>query len=91
MAPVMRGAMRCGESSLPIFCLGVLLSLASHLALLDISDGIAMQIALSLVGILIMIVAAMLLSSIRIKPKRQPRHDEALVHADFTLVRSRNF
>ena len=91
MAPVMRGAMRCGESSLPIFCLGVLLSLASRLALLDISDGIAMQIALSLVGILIMIVAAMLLSSIRIKPKRQPRHDEALVHADFTLVRSRNF
>ena len=45
--PVMRGAMRCGENSLPIYCLGVLLALASHLALLDISDELAMQIAVS--------------------------------------------
>jgi hypothetical protein len=65
--PVMRGAIRCGENSLPIYCLGVLLALASHAALLDISDGLAMQIALSLGGILVMIIAAMLLSSIGIK------------------------
>jgi hypothetical protein len=32
-----------------------------------------MQIALSLAGILLMIAAATLLSSIRIKPRRQPR------------------
>jgi hypothetical protein len=60
-------------------------------ALLDISDGLPMQVALSLGGILVMIVAAMLLNSIRIKPKRQPPHDDALAHDDFRLVRSRNF
>ncbi|MEY9463633.1 hypothetical protein ABH973_004046 [Bradyrhizobium ottawaense] len=44
---VMRGAILCGKHSLPIFCLGVLLTLASLLALLDISEGLAMQITLS--------------------------------------------
>jgi hypothetical protein len=65
---VMRGAIRCGENSLPIYCLGVLLALASHIALVDISDGLAMQIALSLAGTLVMIAAATLLNLIRIKP-----------------------
>ena len=71
--PVMRAAIRCGENSLAIYCLGVLLALASHIALVDISEGLAMQIALSLAGILVMIAAATLLSSIRIKPRQQPR------------------
>ena len=71
MTPVMRGARRCGENSLPIYCLGVLLALASHVTLLDISDGLAMQIVLSLGGILVMMVAAILLHSIRIKSARQ--------------------
>lgn len=91
MTPVMRGAMRCGENSLPIYCLGVLLALASHVALLDISDGLAMQIALSLGGILVMIVAAILLNSIRIKPRRQPHRDVVLEHDDIRLARSLNF
>jgi hypothetical protein len=69
MTPVMRGAMRCGQNSLPIYCLGVVLALASHVVL-DISDELAMQIALSLGGVLVMIVAAMLLNSIS-KPRRQ--------------------
>jgi hypothetical protein len=73
MAPVMRGARRCGENSLPIYCLGVLLALASHMTLLDISDRLAMQIVVSLGGILVMIVAAILLHAIRIKPARQAR------------------
>ena len=72
MTPVMRGAVRCGENSLPIYCLGVLLALASHVTLLDVSDGLAMQIVLSLGGILVMIIAATLLNSIRVKPGRQP-------------------
>jgi len=71
--PVMRGAIRCGENSLAIYCLGVLLALASHIALINISDGFSMQIALSFAGILVLITAATLLSSIRIKPRRQPR------------------
>ena len=88
MAPVMRGAVYCGENSLPIYCLGVLLVLASRVALLDLSDGLPMQIALSLGGILMMIFAGMLLNVIRIKPKRQPPHDGALAHCNFSLVRS---
>ncbi|MGE9010704.1 OpgC domain-containing protein [Leptospira interrogans] len=67
--PVMLGAIRCGENSLAIYCLGVLLALASHVALLDISGTIPMQIVLSLAGILVMIAAATLLSSIRVKPR----------------------
>ena len=67
---MMRGAIRCGQNSLPIYCLGVLLAFASHMALLDISDGLAMQIALSLGGILAMIATATLLNLISIKPRQ---------------------
>ena len=56
-------------------CLGVLLALASHVTLLDISDGLAMQIALSLGEILVMIIAAVLLNSIRVEPRWQPQED----------------
>jgi len=69
--PVMRGAIRCGQNSLPIYCLGVLLTFASHVVLLDISDGLAMQIALSLAGIAAMIATATLLNSISIKPTQR--------------------
>ena len=74
MTPVMRGAMSCGENSLPICCLGVLLALASHVTLLDISDGLAMQIVLSL-GEILVIIAAVLVNSIRVEPRRQPQQD----------------
>jgi hypothetical protein len=69
---VIRGAILCGKNSLPIYCLGVLLTLASLLALLDISEGPAMQIALSVGGVLMMIAAATLLNLIKIKPRQQP-------------------
>jgi hypothetical protein len=69
--PAMRGAIRCGQNSLPIYCLGVLLTFASHVVLLDISDGLAMQIVLSLAGIAAMIATATLLNSISIKPRHR--------------------
>ena len=69
--PVMRGAIRCGQNSLPIYCLGVLLTFASHVVLLDISDGPAMQIVLSLGGVAAMIATATLLNSISIKPRHR--------------------
>src|SRR6478672_11371361 len=69
--PVMRGAIRCGQNSLPIYCFGVLLAFASHTTLLHISDGLAMQITLSLGGILVMIATATLLNLINIKPRQQ--------------------
>ena len=68
--PVMRGAICCGQNSLPIYCLGVLLAFAGHMALFDISDGLAMQMAVSFVGIAAMIAAAALLNLIGIKPAR---------------------
>jgi hypothetical protein len=41
------------------------------MVLFDISDGLAMQIAVSLVGIAAMIATAMLLNLISIKPRQQ--------------------
>jgi len=77
--PVMRCARRCGENSLPIYCLGVLLALAGQLTLLEISDRLAMQIGLSLVGILVMIAAATLLNAISKKCERQPRWTQSTI------------
>jgi len=70
--PVMKSAIRCGQNSLPIYCLGVLLAFASHMILLNISSGLAMQIALSIGGIVAMIVSATLLNLINIKPRQRP-------------------
>jgi hypothetical protein len=69
--PVMRGAICCGQNSLPIYCIGVLLAFAGHMALFTISDGLAMQIAVSLVGIAAMIATATLLNLISIRPRQQ--------------------
>jgi hypothetical protein len=77
--PLMRGAIRCGQNSLPIYCLGVLLAYVSHMALLDISNGLAMQIALSVGGIITMIVSATLLNLISIKPRQQPARNSSLL------------
>ena len=70
--PVARGVICCGQNSLPIYCLGVLLAFAGHMVLFDISEGLTMQIALSVGGVLVMIVAAALLNLIKIKPRQQP-------------------
>jgi hypothetical protein len=76
--PLMRGAILCGRNSLPIYCLGVLLAFACHIALLDISNGFAMQLSLSAAGIVMMVAAARLLDLISIKPGRQLAKDRAL-------------
>ena len=77
--PVMRGAILCGQNSLPIYCLGVLLALASYMALLDISNGLAMQIALSVGGIMAMVATATLLNLISIKPRQQSARNSSLL------------
>lgn len=71
MMPVMRGAICCGQNSLPIYCFGVLLAFTGHTVLFTVSDGLAMQIAVSLVGIAAMIATATLLNLISIKPRQQ--------------------
>jgi hypothetical protein len=83
--PVMRGAILCGQNSLPIYCIGVLLAVASHIALLSISNGPAMQIALSIGGIVVMIVSAGLLHLINIKPS-QPVSNASILSEDQTTT-----
>lgn len=61
----------CGENSLPIYCFGVLMALASQLTMLDLSEGVAMQIVVSVAGVLMMIVVARLLNAINIPRERK--------------------
>ncbi|MCP3419351.1 OpgC domain-containing protein [Bradyrhizobium brasilense] len=75
--PMLRSARRCGENSLPIYCLGVLLALASQCDLFDISNRLSMQIGLSLAGVLVMVVVATLLNTLGTKRARPPDVDAA--------------
>jgi hypothetical protein len=60
--PLMVAMIRCGENSLSMYCLGVLLSFAAHVLLIEVSGGFAMQLAVSVAGIAVMVVAATLLT-----------------------------
>jgi hypothetical protein len=88
--PVMRCAIHCGQNSLPIYCLGVLLAFASHVVLLDISNGPAMQMALSVGGIVVMIAAAKLLNLVSIKPRQKSAIDRALRRDDQSTMMSQS-
>jgi hypothetical protein len=52
---------RCGQQSLQVFCLGILLSVLAHFILSEFHSGLAMQILVNLGGILAMIATAMLI------------------------------
>src|ERR1700754_1205633 len=58
----LRPAILCGQHSLEIFCLGVFLSFAGHFAMVEINEGLAMQIGVSILGIVIMVAAAAMIS-----------------------------
>ncbi len=60
--PLMVAMIRCGENSLSIYCLGVLLAFVAHVILTDVSAELAMQAAVSFAGIFVMIAAATLLT-----------------------------
>ena len=80
-SPVMRPAILCGQHSLEIFCLGVFLSFVGHFAMVEISDGIAMQVAISVLGIVVMVATAALISWYKnIEGKKAPR--QATPNAD---------
>lgn len=70
---VLRGAIRCGENSLEIYCLGVLLSLGGRMVLVEFSSGVTMQIAVSAGGVMAMIAAATFLTWLRIASRQQPK------------------
>ncbi|RAI45186.1 OpgC domain-containing protein [Rhodoplanes roseus] len=61
-SPWLRPAVVCGQHSLEIFCLGVFLAFAAHFAMAELSDGIPMQVFVSVSGVVLMIAAAALMS-----------------------------
>jgi hypothetical protein len=62
LRPLMVAMIRCGENSLSMYCLGVLLAFTAHVILVEVSAGVAMQLAVSVGGIVAMVVAATLLT-----------------------------
>ena len=60
--PLAQSIIRCGQHSLQIFCLGILLSVSGHIVLTSIRADVPMQLAIDLVGILLMIAIAQLLT-----------------------------
>jgi hypothetical protein len=61
-SPILQPAIRCGQHSLEIFCLGVFLAFAGQFIIAESSGGALVQAAISLLGILIMIATAQLIS-----------------------------
>jgi hypothetical protein len=53
---------RCGENSLTIFCLSVLLSLIGYVVMENTSGTVLMQVLISMVGIAVMVTIAILLT-----------------------------
>ena len=56
--PLMIALIRCGENSLSIYCLGVLLAFLADVVMVEVSGGFAIQLALSSAGIAAMVIAA---------------------------------
>jgi hypothetical protein len=71
-SPFFRPAIICGQNSLEIFCLGVFLAFAAHFVLEQYSARVAMQIALSVAGIAIMVAVAALMSWYKKTEGRSP-------------------
>ena len=71
-SPILRPAILCGQHSLEIFCLGVFLAFAGHFAMVEVSDAVGMQVAVSAVGIAIMVATAALISWYRVVEGRSP-------------------
>jgi hypothetical protein len=61
-SPILQPAIRCGQHSLEIFCLGVFLAFAAQFIIAESSGGPMLQTALSVLGIIIMIATGYLLS-----------------------------
>jgi hypothetical protein len=55
LRPLMVAMIRCGENSLSIFCLGVLLSFVGQVILGEVSSSFVVQLAVSAAGIAIMV------------------------------------
>ena len=65
-----RPVIMCGQNSLYIFCLGIVLSVLGHFLLSDINADFGMQVAVNLVGIALMIGTAALLQWFKMAGRR---------------------
>ena len=65
-------AIRCGQHSLEIFCLGVFLAFAGQFIIAESSGGPLLQTAISVLGIIIMIATANLVSWYKAIEGRSP-------------------
>jgi hypothetical protein len=52
----------CGQNSLEVFCFGILLALLGHFVLVELSDALAVQVAVNAAGIALMVALAYLLA-----------------------------
>ncbi len=77
---ILQPAIKCGEQSLAVFCVGVFLSFAGHFALMTGSGSLQSQIFVSAAGIAIMTLVAYVISWSR-------RQDEAIEMASATAHR----
>jgi len=71
-SPILQPAIRCGQYSLEIFCLGVFLAFAGQFIIAEASGGPLLQTAISVLGILIMIATATLISWYKAIEGRSP-------------------
>ncbi|MGO8908118.1 MAG: OpgC domain-containing protein [Bradyrhizobium sp.] len=62
MNPLITAMIRCGENSLAVYCISVLLSFAGFVILKEVSGSLAMQATVSVAGIGLMIAAATLMT-----------------------------
>jgi hypothetical protein len=60
--PIAQWIIRCGQHSLQIFCLGILLSVFGYIVLTSVSADVPMQLAIDLGGILLMVAVAGLIA-----------------------------
>ena len=70
---ILQPAIRCGQHSLEIFCLGVFLAFAGQFIVAESSGGPLLQTAVSALGIIIMIATANLISWYKAIEGRNPQ------------------
>jgi hypothetical protein len=68
---VARPLVLCGQHSLPIFVFGTFLSFAAHIILVEISNTVVVQILVSVVGIMLLVAAAWLMTWYRRRVESQ--------------------
>ncbi|HMK71555.1 MAG TPA: OpgC domain-containing protein [Xanthobacteraceae bacterium] len=81
-SPILRPAIRCGQHSLEIFCLGVFLAFAGQFIIAESSGGPLLQTTVSALGIIIMIATANLLSWYKAVEGRSPQSRVRSADAD---------